>query len=90
VLTDELRMQVRVMPQVSVYLDEEVLSAARQWASRENLSLSKYISNALMDKADVGWPSGYWDLFGSLADDSFEIATDVAFNEVAGEKVSYS
>ena len=78
------------MPQVSIYLDQDVLENAKRNAQIEKVSLSKYITGALADKAATGWPAGYWDLFGVLSDDTFEIAADLPFTQVGDEKVSFS
>ncbi|MCL2808287.1 MAG: toxin-antitoxin system, antitoxin component [Coriobacteriia bacterium] len=70
------------MPQVSLYIDQELLDAAKLNARFENISLSKYVSRALESSADVGWPTGYWELFGSLSDGSFVEPEDVPFDEI--------
>ncbi|MCL1798529.1 MAG: hypothetical protein FWG23_02135 [Eggerthellaceae bacterium] len=71
------------MPQVSLYLDQEVLDTAKRNARIKNLSFSKYVSAALTRTADSGWPYGYWELFGALDDDSFIRGADVPFDSVA-------
>ena len=77
------------MPQVSIYLDQDVLESAKRNAQIERVSLSKYIARALSDKAASGWPAGYWDLFGALTDETFEVAQDVPFTQVGEDKVSF-
>ncbi|MCL1796738.1 MAG: hypothetical protein FWG24_00205 [Eggerthellaceae bacterium] len=71
------------MPQVSLYLEQGVLDAAKRNACIENVSFSKYVSTALTKSVDSGWPQGYWELFGTLKDDSFVRGADVAFDRVA-------
>ena len=71
------------MPQVSLYIDEDVLSLARRNARIENISLSKYVTRALTKSADSCWPEGYWNLFGALADESFVCPEDTPFDKVA-------
>ena len=71
------------MPQVSLYIEQELLDAARRNARLENMSLSKYVSQALAKNSEPGWPKGYWDLFGALKDDSFNRPKDVPFNKVS-------
>ena len=73
------------MPQVSLYLDQEVLDAARRNARIEHISLSKYVTRSLSKNADTGWPNGYWNLFGALADDTFVRHEDTPFNQVAAQ-----
>jgi len=77
------------MPQVSLYLEQEILDAARHNASLEKISFSKYVSRALAKAAASEWPQGYWDLFGALNDDSFVRPNDMPFTEVS-EKVAFS
>jgi hypothetical protein len=70
------------MSQVSLYIDQEVLDAARRNARIKNISLSKYVTEALAGQDDSGWPEGYWDLFGALDDASFERPLDTPFDRV--------
>jgi hypothetical protein len=70
------------MPQVSLYLDQDVLDTARLNARSEGISLSKYVTHALARNADSSWPHGYWELFGALTDESFVYPEDVPFNQV--------
>jgi len=75
------------MPQVSLYLDQDVLDNARRNARIQNISLSKYVTHALADNAGSGWPKGYWDLFGALADEGFTCPEDVPFDQVDSQVV---
>ena len=75
------------MPQVSLYLDQEVLDCAKRNARIENISLSKYVTHALANNAGSGWPKGYWDLFGALTDESFVSPEDIPFDQVGSQVV---
>jgi len=75
------------MPQVSLYIDQEVLNKARRNASMKNVSLSKYVTEALAKDTESDWPKGYWDLFGALDDDTFVRPADQSFNQVSGQVV---
>ena len=75
------------MPQVSLYLEQEVLDIARRNARIENISLSKYVSQTLSNNASPEWPQGYWDLFGALGDDSFTRPDDIPFDHVVSRAV---
>jgi len=77
------------MPQVSLYIENEVLDSARRSARFENISLSKYVSRVLARSMKQGWPEGYWELFGALGDDSFVCPEDTPFDRVS-EQVSFS
>ena len=73
------------MPQVSLYLDQELLDGARQRAGIANISLSKYVAQALANNSSRSWPKAYWELFGALNDESFSYPEDIPFDEVAHE-----
>lgn len=77
-----------VMPQVSLYIDQEVLDNARRRAKAKNISLSKHVNTVLSNEISSEWPTDYWSLFGSLNDDSFVISADTPFNKIE-EKVSF-
>ena len=77
------------MPQVSLYLDQELLDNARRRADIERISLSKYVAHALSSNTGQSWPKGYWELFGALQDDSFTCPEDLPFSEVA-DKAEFS
>ena len=61
------------MPQLNIYLDEKTQAKARRAAKRAGCSLSSWARQQLSTAADEGkqWPEGYFDLFGSITDDSF-------------------
>ena len=69
------------MPQLSLYLDEDTMNALRRDANVAGLSLSKYVSRVLQEQAEnKGWPEGWFDLYGSLADDdSFQEPEDLPY-----------
>jgi hypothetical protein len=71
------------MPQVSLYLEQEILDVARRNARIENISLSKYVSRELGKSVGSGWPKGYWKLFGALEDESFTRPADLPFDQAA-------
>ena len=75
------------MPQVSLYLDQDILDRARQRAKIEKLSLSKYVAQTLSANGSNGWPEGYWDLFGSLTDETFVVPEDIPFDQVPIEVI---
>ena len=75
------------MPQVSLYIEQELLDTVRKNAKSEKLSVSKYVSKALSEKDEYSWPEGYWDLFGSLDDDTFVCPEDVPFDQIPDKAV---
>ena len=62
------------MPQLSLYIDEETLRKLETAAKLENLSISKYVVQKLNESMATSWPSGYQTLFGSIHDESFDLA----------------
>ena len=62
-----------VMPQVSLYIDNETMQKIEKAASRENVSISKWVGKSLKKVFKDDYPDNYFDLFGSIDDDSFEI-----------------
>lgn len=61
------------MPQLSLYLDDEAMASLRMQAGAAGLSLSKFAAAAIAGSSNAGtWPHDYWQLFGCIADDSFE------------------
>ena len=61
------------MPQLSLYLDDAAMDRLREKAASEHVSLSKYASNCIArEPVRSSWPNGFWDLYGSIEDDSFE------------------
>ncbi|HIY82754.1 MAG TPA: antitoxin [Candidatus Rubneribacter avistercoris] len=67
------------MPQLSLYLDEATMGELRKRASLRNVSLSKHVAELIRNDAATGWPEGYWDLFGSVADSSFVAPSELSF-----------
>jgi len=67
------------MAQLTIYLDEETARKARVAAQRAGVSLSRWARTRLGEAVDEGraWPAGFHDLYGSLADPSFQVAEDI-------------
>jgi hypothetical protein len=60
------------MPQLSLYLDAETMALMQQGAELERQSMSGYVADLIREKVGNHWPKGYWDLYGSVADESFQ------------------
>ena len=60
------------MPQLSLYVDNKMMKQLEAGASAGMLSISKYVSLTLRDYFSSNWPVGYFDLFGSIDDDTFK------------------
>ena len=59
------------MPQISLYIDEATLRKVESAASRQHVSISKWVAEQIRSKVEPVYPKGYEDLFGSLKEDSF-------------------
>jgi hypothetical protein len=60
------------MPQLTIYLDKAAQVVIEAAAKRDGSSLSKWARKRLVDAASpAGWPEGYFDLFGSVTDETF-------------------
>lgn len=70
------------MPQLSLYLNDEEMERVRTGAARQGTTLSRYVAGVLRNQQDQSaWPTSFFDLYGSLADDdSFEEPEDAPFD----------
>jgi len=59
------------MPQISLYIDEATLKKLESAASRQHVSISKWVGDQIRAKVDPVYPQGYEDLFGSVSDETF-------------------
>ncbi len=63
---------------MTIYLEPETEKKVRAAAEREGKSLSKWAGEQLAKAAGTGsWPEGYFELFGSVDDESFRVAEEV-------------
>jgi len=60
------------MPQLSLYLDEKTLKRVQQAAKISRVSVSKWVANQLRSQLKNDWPDQYFELFGSIADPTFD------------------
>ena len=59
------------MPQLSLYVDEDVHRELEERARINNVSVSKFVISILKKQFIKSWPEGYENIFGSVDDDSF-------------------
>ena len=67
------------MPQISLYIDEPTLRQVEQAAKRQNLSLSKWVTQQLKKSIEPVYPDEYAALFGSITDATFSEPDDLNF-----------
>lgn len=60
------------MPQLSLYLDDGILKMVEKAAKLSNTSISKRGKRKVIQSLENEWPDGYFELFGSIGDASFE------------------
>ena len=60
------------MPQLSLYLDDGTLKMVEKAAKLSNTSISKWVRSKVIQSLENEWPDGYFELFGSTGDASFE------------------
>lgn len=66
------------MPQLTIYLDAEQEALVREAARREGKSLSRWAGEQFAKVLGVGhWPEGYFELFGSVDDESFGMVEEI-------------
>ena len=61
------------MPQLSLYIDEEILKKIEIAAKMNNISISKFVSDTMKEHLSNGWTKGFENVFGSITDESFVI-----------------
>ena len=65
------------MPQLSLYLDDGTLKMVEKAAKLSNTSISKWVKGKVIQSLENEWPDGYFDLFGSIGDASFDAPAEL-------------
>ena len=68
------------MPQISLYFDETLTQIVSESASKNNTSVSKYVSTILYQHIRDEWPEGYFEVIGSLANSDLQRPDQPATN----------
>lgn len=69
------------MPQLSLYLDAETLKKVESAAKREKISISQWVRNRVQISLDKNWPENYFNLFGSIKDETFTEVKELPFSQ---------
>lgn len=69
------------MPQISLYIDKETLSKIQKAAEKEHISISKWVGKNIKKVIKDDYPIGYFELFGSISDDTFQAPSKNSFND---------
>lgn len=75
------------MPQISLYIDKETLVKVEKAAHREQLSISKWVGKHIKDAVENHYPADFFDLFGSIRDDSFTVEPPRFSDEIERESL---
>ena len=77
-----------LMPQLSLYIDEDILKKIEIAAKLEHISISKYVVLKINDNLTNSWPENYEKLFGSIKDETFQFDTIETFeSDLPREKI---
>ncbi len=66
------------MPQISLYVDNETLKKVEQAAKLEKKTISKWVSSKLKSSLKNDWPREWFNLYGSIKDESFVEAEELS------------
>lgn len=75
------------MPQISLYIDKETLAKVEKAAKNQHLSVSKWVGKHIKKAVNEEYPEGFFDLFGSINDDSFQIDSLSFDNDTRRESI---
>ena len=68
------------MPQVSLYLDKPLYKEVESIVKKRGVSMSSFVSSVLKEYLENDWPEGYFDLFGSIDDETFDVPEDIPWS----------
>ncbi len=60
------------MPQISLYIDKNTLHKIEAAANVEHVSVSKWVGNKIKKVLNFTWPNDYFELYGSIKDETFK------------------
>ena len=59
------------MPQLSLYLDDDIHRELETRARLSKTSISRFVISTLKTYFSKSWPDGFQNIFGSITDESF-------------------
>jgi len=71
------------MPQISLYIDKTTLKKIEHAASIENKSISNWVGSKIAKLLGDKWPEDYFNLYGSVNDDSFRAHKNMKYSDDA-------
>lgn len=69
------------MSQLTIYLDDESIRKIENAAALEKSSVSKWVKSRLIQSLENQWPTNYFSLFGSLAEDDLPVVSKLDFSQ---------
>jgi hypothetical protein len=60
------------MAQLTIYMDDESIRRIEDAAVRENSSVSGWVKKRLLQSLEDHWPSGYFELLGTLGQEDLQ------------------
>lgn len=61
------------MPQLHLYVPEDLAAEIARRADRLGVSVSKYLADVVKKEVSPGWPPGYFEqVVGSITDETFQ------------------
>jgi hypothetical protein len=67
-------------PQVSLYIDKPLYMEIKSIAEKRNTSISRVVNGMIQESIDNSWPEGYFDLFGSIDDETFKVPEELPWS----------
>jgi hypothetical protein len=74
------------MSQLTIYLDDESIRKIENAAALEKSSVSKWVKNRLIQSLENQWPTNYFGLFGSLAENDLPAVSKLDFSQDAARE----
>ncbi|MDR0198601.1 MAG: hypothetical protein LBI08_02530, partial [Methanomassiliicoccaceae archaeon] len=70
----------QMTPQVSLYIDKPLYMEIKSIAEKRNTSISRVVNGMIQESIDNSWPEGYFDLFGSIDDETFKVPEELPWS----------
>ncbi len=74
------------MSQLTIYLDDESIKKIENAAALERSSVSKWVKKRLIQSLENQWPTNYFSLFGSLAENDLQPISKLDFSHDAARE----
>lgn len=72
------------MPQISLYVDEPTYKKIKKAARANRTSISGFVRKSLEQSTSMkAWPEGFFELFGSIQDETFGRPDPLSFSQDA-------